>query len=613
MKSGNQINRPLADTESTAPKGSKLLFSYLRTFLHYAGWKVWVSISLMVLLGFTQGIGLLMLLPFLKIIGIGDSGTSGGPGIAWIENFFIDTGIPLNLPVVLILYILIVTTQALATRYQQVLNAELVNGFTLFLRNRFNRALTYTGWLTYIRTKAADITHVLTSEIGRVAGVTRQLIVLPGNFLVVLVQLGVAFSISPPMTAAAIVCGGCLLLIMRPYNLRVQQSGKALRNSTNSMYASIMEFMAGMKVAKSYGVEQTHLEIFRKNSTEISKQLVRFTRIISKTGMYFQIGTAVAIGAFLWGAVEIAHLAAERLLVLVFIFSRLLPRFRQMQQSYHQILHTLPAFEAASVMQMQLEQDQESPSPKDYKGVSLKEAIQFQRVSFKYDKRLNTFAVNGIDLRIPGRRMTAVVGPSGAGKSTLADLMMGLLVPDEGRILIDDLPLSGERLHAWRRSVGYVPQENFLFHDTIRINLQWAKSDATESEMRRALESAAALDFVMEMPEGLDTVVGDRGVRLSGGERQRIALARALLRNPTLLLLDEATSSLDSENERCIQQAVERLHGDITVVAIAHRLSTISMAEQVVLLDKGQVVETGIWQELLQRPNGRIRAFSQGL
>jgi ATP-binding cassette subfamily C protein len=209
--------------------------------------------------------------------------------------------------------------------------------------------------------------------------------------------------------------------------------------------------------------------------------------------------------------------------------------------------------------------------------------------------------------------MTAIVGPSGAGKSTLADLMMGLLAPDEGVVLIDALPLSGKHLHAWRRSVGYVPQENFLFHDTIRTNLQWAKSDATESEMRRALESAAALDFVTALPSGLDTVVGDRGVRLSGGERQRIALARALLRNPNLLLLDEATSSLDSENERRIQQAVERLHGDITVVVIAHRLSTVSRADQVVLLDEGKVVETGTWQELMQRPNGRIRAFSQGL
>ena len=603
---------PMTPNEKISSESSKLLVPYLRRFLRFAGWKLGISIALMVLLGFTQGIGLLMLIPLLRVIGIGDPGASEGHVFTFINNFFQGAGIPLTLPVVLIFYILIVAAQAMAIRYQQVLNAELTNGFTQYLRNRFNRALTYTDWLTYIRTKAADIIHVLTSEIGRVAGVTQQVMVIPGNILVACVQLGVAFSISPQMTAAAIICGGCLLIVMRPHNRRIQQSGKALRESSKSMYTSIMEFLAGMKVAKSYGVEQAHVAVFRQNSADIAKQLVRYTRTISTTGMYFQIGTAAAIGIFVWGAVELAHLPADRLLILVFIFSRLLPRFRQMQQSYHQILHALPAFEAATKMQLQLEQDQESAVPKNVNRVAIKDAIRFQRVSFKYDKSHDTFAVQGIDLKIPAQRITAIVGPSGAGKSTLADLMMGLLIPDEGRILIDGLPLSRDYLCGWRGTVGYVPQENFLFHDTIRINLQWAKSDASETEMRNALESAAALDFVTALPEGLDTVVGDRGVRLSGGERQRIALARALLRNPTFLLLDEATSALDSENERRIQQAVEQLHGDITVVVIAHRLSTVSRADQVVLLDEGQVVETGTWKDLVQRPSGRLLAMIEG-
>jgi ATP-binding cassette subfamily C protein len=234
------------------------------------------------------------------------------------------------------------------------------------------------------------------------------------------------------------------------------------------------------------------------------------------------------------------------------------------------------------------------------------------KVSFKYDHAQEDCTVEGIDLTIPARCMTAILGASGAGKSTLADLMMGLLVPDEGRILIDGLPLSGKHLHGWRRSVGYVPQENFLFHETIRVNLAWARPEATESEMLKALESAAALDFVMALPQGLDTVVGDRGVRLSGGERQRIALARALLRSPTLLLLDEATSSLDSHNEALIQDAVERLHGDITVVIIAHRISTVSRADHVVLLDHGKIVEKGTWSDLVQSRDSRLRTLIEG-
>ena len=162
---------------------------------------------------------------------------------------------------------------------------------------------------------------------------------------------------------------------------------------------------------------------------------------------------------------------------------------------------------------------------------------------------------------IQAHKTLAIIGPSGSGKTTLGDLILGLLHPTEGTIFIDERPLSGERVHNWRSSIGYVPQETFLFHDTVRGNLLWARRDATEGELWTALELAAASTFVSALPNGLDTVLGDRGIRLSGGERQRIALARALLRKPTLLLLDEATSSLDTETEQRIQDAIEGFMG----------------------------------------------------
>jgi ATP-binding cassette subfamily C protein len=609
MPEQGKTDSPPSDSRKARPGGSKHLTSYLGMYLRLNSWKTWISVVLAVLLGLTQGIGLLMLIPLLRMIGIGSSGSAGGESMAFLQDLLSKASIPLNLPSVLTIYLLIVAFQAMLTRYQKVLNAELVNGFTLFLRNRFNQALAYSEWMTFVRTRAADFTHTLTSEIGRVAGATQLLLNLPGSALIAAVHLAVAFKVSPVMTGAVLIFGSCLILMMLPYNRRVQKSGEALRESSRSMYSSIMEFLSGMKVAKSYGLEETHLSIFRRYSSEIARQLVSYTRIISKAGMIFQISTAVAIAAFIWIAVEKAGLSADRILVLVYIFARLLPRFRGMQQNYHQILYALPSFEAASRMQRQLEAEQESTEPADIAEVPLKTAIQLSNVSFNYDKSQDEPVIRDLDLRIVSGSTTAILGDSGSGKSTLADLIMGLLVPDEGRITVDDEVLSGEYLRSWRHSVGYVPQENFLFHDTIRVNLKWAKGDATESEMLQALESAAALDFVSALPAGIDTIVGDRGIRLSGGERQRIALARALLRKPSLLLLDEATSSVDSRNEALIHDALERLHGDITILIIAHNISSASRNENVVILDKGEIVETGSWSDLIQRPQSRLRGM----
>jgi len=260
-------------------------------------------------------------------------------------------------------------------------------------------------------------------------------------------------------------------------------------------------------------------------------------------------------------------------------------------------------------MQNRFEAAAESPCPPSLRPLPLKSAVRFSRVSFAYDGSMENFALHDIELVIPAHKTIAIVGPSGSGKTTFADLLLGLLSPTEGTIFIDDRPLGGDWIHHWRSSIGYVPQETFLFHDTVRRNLLWARGDATEGELWGAIRLAAAEGFVTALPNGLDTVLGDRGIRLSGGERQRIALARALLRKPTLLLLDEATSSLDTENEQRIQDAIEGLHGELTMVVIAHRLSTIRRADSIVVLDGGGVVEAGSWEFLAEKEGGRFQSL----
>jgi ATP-binding cassette subfamily C protein len=188
---------------------------------------------------------------------------------------------------------------------------------------------------------------------------------------------------------------------------------------------------------------------------------------------------------------------------------------------------------------------------------------------------------------------------------------MGLVTPDEGNILIDGKAFSPKSMKAWREQIGYVPQDTFLFNDTLRANLLWAKPEAKEEEINQSLRFAAAEDFVNGLPKGLDAILGDRGVLVSGGERQRIALARALLRKPSLLILDEATSSLDSENEKRIQNAIETLHSQMTILIMTHRLSAVREADIIHVLEKGQLVESGTWGSLMANRDGRFFALCQ--
>ncbi|HET6762275.1 MAG TPA: ATP-binding cassette domain-containing protein, partial [Longimicrobiaceae bacterium] len=204
-----------------------------------------------------------------------------------------------------------------------------------------------------------------------------------------------------------------------------------------------------------------------------------------------------------------------------------------------------------------------------------------------------------VSIEVRPGRMIALVGPSGAGKSTLADLIPRFHDPTEGRITLDGVDLRDLRLGDLRALLGIVTQETILFHDTVRANIAYGMEGATQAQVEAAAAAANAHGFIAEMPAGYDTVLGEKGVRLSGGQRQRIAIARALLRNPPILILDEATSALDNESERLVQQAIDQLVNDRTVIVIAHRLSTVRRADQIVVMEGGAVVQRGTHDELL--------------
>jgi subfamily B ATP-binding cassette protein MsbA len=225
--------------------------------------------------------------------------------------------------------------------------------------------------------------------------------------------------------------------------------------------------------------------------------------------------------------------------------------------------------------------------------------IHFDGVSFAY--RAGETVLEDVDVVVPRGSVLALVGPSGAGKTTLLDLLGRFYEPTEGRITVDGTDLREFSITSLRESLGIVSQETVLFHDTVRANIAYGMPDVSDEAVERAARAANAHDFVTALPDGYDTVVGERGAELSGGQRQRIAIARAILRDPPILIFDEATSALDTESERLVQAAIERLLAGRTVFVIAHRLSTVQRSDRIVVLDDGRVVERGTHAELLAR------------
>jgi ATP-binding cassette subfamily C protein len=362
-------------------------------------------------------------------------------------------------------------------------------------------------------------------------------------------------------------------------------------------------------VAKSHGDERRHVGQFTRFSSGIREEKLRFARLRSRTGAVYNIGAAVAVSSYFFVAVEVVKLPAAEILLLVFLFARLLPRISTLQQNFQQLVAMLPFFEAVRKLLADCLAAREPIAASRPRPLKLTRGIRLRRLGFAYAEPPPPWIFDNLDLEISAGSITGIIGPSGAGKSTLGDLLLGLLQPQRGEILIDGRPLKGEIIASWRASIGYVPQETFLYHDTVRANLIWSKPDACDDELWSVLDQAAAADFVADLPRRLDTIVGERGGRLSGGERQRLALARILLHRPTLLLLDEATNALDSENENAIQRALLGLRGKLTLVIITHRLSTLRHADSIVVLDRGHVVKSVRWQELSRYDmGGFIRA-----
>lgn len=559
-------------------------------------------VLLSLLLSATAGVNLMLLVPLLSLAGVDTGSDTFGPPaalIAWLQGSLGQ----LTLPAVLALFLGGMAVKALLERAEAIVTSALHEKLVLRWRLRLYQLVSESSWPFLSQQRASDVSHLLTIELERVGGAIAALMALAVQAVLALLHAVVAWLISPAMTLVAGGIGLALALALRPQARRSQQRGKAVSEAYRELYGAIHEHLSGLKVIKGHGLEREQLRYFSGRAHSAALSCLALARHQATLGLWFKVSSAAALAATFYLALAVVQLAPAMLLLLIFLFSRLVPLATGLEHSYHQLMTYLPAFRRVAEAMARYRAAAEAGG--EQQPLVFQRTLQLNNVSFHYRAAP---VLSRLNLTIRRGEMVAIVGPSGAGKSTLVDLLIGLLAPTEGTIHIDGLTLDAHTRYAWRRQVGYVPQEPFLFHDTIRANLHFAFPGADEATLLTALQQAAA-EFVFELPEGLDTVVGDCGVQLSGGERQRLALARALLRRPALLVLDEATSALDAENEQRIQRAIAALRGAMTIVVVAHRLSTVREADVIYLLERGQLVEAGDFASLMRNPQSRFQAL----
>jgi len=588
----------------------RMLFIYIVDLYSFSRIKFVVNMLLMFVLGMLEGVGILMIIPLLILAGI-IPGMQATSGITfWLKHSFEYVGVPLNLPVVLVIYTGVNVGQSWLQRYQSVLNMDIQQSFNSYLGVRLFRAVAHARWQALMSMTKSDITNVFLMELGRVYGGINYFLRMTSTALITLIQIVIAFMISPGLTG--LVLGGAIILfvLLRPLLGESRKLGEDISNFNRNLIFDLTEHLNGLKEVKSYGIESTQIGNFTRTRNVLKDNAIKFNLIQSRTAMTYNVGAALFISLCLFSALEIFKLDTQQFIMISYVSARLWPGLSSFQSSLQNIIMMLPGFRATRELEDRCLAAQENlPGERVDTRIGLNRGVQFHKVSFCYDGKRSDCGINEADFFLPVGSTSAFVGVSGAGKSTLVDLLTGLLTPDAGDILLDGEPLA-ENLRAWRNSIGYVPQDPLLFNASIRDNLLWASPEAPEGEIWESLHSASVDSFVRSLPDGLDTVVGDRGVRLSGGERQRVVLARALLRKPSVLILDEATSSLDSENERRIKLAIEGLRGKLTIVIIAHRISTIRNADRIFVLEQGRIVEQGTYQNLMEDSNSRFYSLA---
>jgi len=481
------------------------------------------------------------------------------------------------------------------------LGAQLQEYVTRDLRNALYAHLQRLPLGFFVRVKTGDILARVLNDTQQTKQVITQVVTQSLlSVATVVVTIAGLIAISWRLTLLALVVAPILIGLLQPLLRKLRKGHRRLSNQYGEMTAVVQEAVSGIRLVKSFGGEAYEEGRFREGSSRYAGGMVRVTRIAALAQPITEtVGTAIAVAILWFGAraVFAGTLDGANLIAFLILVMRMLQPLKQLSQVPTVAQQSLAA--AERIFEVIDSPTEASLDRGTIANATFERALEFERVSFAY---ADEPVLVDVSLVAPKGQVIALVGASGAGKSTLVDLIPRFYEPTAGRILLDGTDTREIALPALRSLIGIVSQDTVLFNDTVRNNLAYgAAAKYTDAQIEAAARAANAHRFIAELPDGYDTILGERGTRLSGGQRQRLSIARALLVDPPILILDEATSALDTESERLVQEAIDRLLEGRTVFVIAHRLSTIAHADQILVMDRGRVVEHGTHGALLAR------------
>ncbi|MDB9536847.1 ABC transporter ATP-binding protein [Dolichospermum planctonicum CS-1226] len=454
--------------------------------------------------------------------------------------------------------------------------------------------------------KSGELVNILTNEMERIRQLVGGIAFFITRSFAIVVYSASLFMLSWKMSIVAILLFSLVAVGLSTLNKQIRERSFGITKANDNFTSRTLEFIQGIRTIHAFSTQ----EFERKRYYEASEKIVNTVKSIDVIALVVKpVAESVSILiliSMIIVALVTGLMKVSALLTFFFVLFRIIP----MTQDLNGVVAFLTTQSGAveNIKNLLKTDDKIYFQNGTLKFPGLKRSIDLVSVDFDYG--LNQRVLHNITLSIKQGEMTALIGSSGAGKTTLADLIPRFHDASDGYIYIDEIDIRKFEINSLRRQIAVVSQDTFIFNTSVWKNIAYGTPKVTETEIKEAARLANALEFILEMPKGFNTQLGDRGVRLSGGQRQRIAIARALLRNPEILILDEATSALDSVSERLIQESLEKLSVGRTVIAIAHRLSTIAKADKVVVLEQGRIVEQGKYQELLEQ-KGKLWQYHQ--